>query len=323
MYLRLFQEIAEFEAQADALEATGVTPTNLRTYHQKRLGLGPETAVRLRGVAVECIKHLNSEGVMTRSAVALRLPARVGALNPIARVGAFLDSLAAAIGPAETAYLDSLVRRYILAVTTQPASKAFTKGSVRTGNAVLANVSSSCCANATGESPAHIWDITPGELIGARFEMYVYPIAQMANRGVWETLSGPDVYGNYDGTDGGYNFDSCSNDVYSVGPIPHSDPSFWQLDGSSVYSYPDTIAITSGVVYFYKSVLPNNSVAGCSVYVYQYLYTDDCNGGSQQDPYLGPGIAGFDFTFGDGGQTAVVTVRENGGAQGLTISSKL
>jgi hypothetical protein len=118
MYLRLFREIADLEARADAEEAKGVTPSKLRNYHQWRIGLSPVRGAQLRDAALECLKGLKSEGLVDErggSPGGARVPGRAERI--MERVGVGADSLAAAMGPAEFAYLDSLVRRYMATPT--------------------------------------------------------------------------------------------------------------------------------------------------------------------------------------------------------------
>lgn len=337
MYLRLFQEIDNFEAQADALESTGVQPTNLRSYHQKRLGLSEAHAVLLKQTALDCVRDLRSSGMLAqRGSARPPMPAAGTVRAGMARVSAAVGSLKAAMGPAEFAYFDSEVRRYLLTArpagantATKPTRPTAVAPPLSLARVAPADAGGGCggqgnCPNADGEA---VNNVTSGRFpdgtYGAKFQMYVYPFSTSANRTVSETLLGPDQYGNYNGSDGGYAFDTCKNSLYWVGPIRHSAPGQWQTaadaNGRVAYTNPpfDSLLISGNVVNYYAPLVASGDVdTGCSIYVIQSLYIDNCQGGTQSQAYLGPGQAGQTFWNGDGG-VAMEIVRQNGGGDVL------
>ena len=331
MYLRLFQEIDNFEAEADALEATGVQPTNLRNYHRRRLGLSEAHAALLKQTALDCVRDLRSSGALARRGSTRPVLPTTGTVGiGLGRVAAAVDSMRAAMGPAEFAYFNSAIRRYILAArptgpntATKPSRLIAAASPPPPGRTRPDDAGEGCgggggCPNATGEE---VDSVTSGQFpdgtYGAKFPMYVYPFSTSANRTVSETLLGPDQYGNYNGSDGGYAFDTCANNLYWVGPIRHSAPGHWQTaadaNGRVAYTTFDAILLSQNVVDYYAPLVADSYVnSGCSIYVIQSLYIDDCQGGKQAQAYLGPGLAGQTFYNGDGGVMMEI-VRQNGG----------
>lgn len=138
-YLKLFQEVANLEAEADSLKAQGAQPTLLREYHQKWLRLSPARAAQLKRAALECMTDLKSQGFI----------ADPGAGRPAVRTA---DGISR-----------SMVRRYVATPVARPthgggAHPVDTGPSVRLaattqrGAALAAQQGCTFCPTPTGEN---------------------------------------------------------------------------------------------------------------------------------------------------------------------------
>ncbi len=286
MYLRLFREIADFEARADAEEAKGVTPSKLRNYHQWRMGLSPVRGAQLRDAALECLKGLNSEGLVDErggSPGGARVPGSTERI--MERVGAAVDSLAAAMGPAEFAYLDSLVRRYMATPTLGSKHRgpsAGPGGALETVSPLpMAKLTASCssaphsCDYPTGEDStgtppgqvpqqAYQWSQTEpyGMPVAVAFYPYVTPNgSDFAYRNVYEELSADD--------------DSSCRSIDGNGPplIP-GNPSNWQLLAQGQYDSSDGFLENAAWIRYYLLKLADYSLLSCGATSVQTMYMD-------------------------------------------------
>ena len=133
MYRVLFREIAAYRNAADQLAAQSKPDAFIRNYHEKVLELSAAQATQLIQIAMPCVQRIQAidsqasaiiQAVKTQhknaprnspNAVVPPPPQELAALEAqrATVILAAADSIAAAFGPAQFAYFENLVRRYV------------------------------------------------------------------------------------------------------------------------------------------------------------------------------------------------------------------
>ena len=278
MYLRLFQEVERFEATADSLEAQGTTAPHLRGYHQKWLSFSPAHAKLLKEVALRCVRDLRLQGAIGSGAGGpMRLPGGGRAREVMAVVASAVDSLAAAMGPAQFAYFDSTAHRYLESLVAGGPERAAVSGAgaVATGFPRASALGESCggpgpCPLPSGEySTPSSWCPTciGGVFLANLLEDGVSPPpGRFEGRTVSEYLYGE--------TDGCY-FPGSAKD-----PIP-DEPywgSTWPVGGTNVYGGDDIGDDPAWVDYYYQAIWQRWApYTSCSESDYQAMSIDYCD----------------------------------------------
>ena len=285
MYLRLFQEIDKFEAEADALEATGVQPTELRSYHQRWLRLSPDRADLLKQAALECMRDLRSSGMLAEHGVGRSARPTLDAVKRgMARVAASVDSLAAVLGPSEFARLNGFVRRYVSspgpravpgrdAFLTDAVSTASDRVLGRSGGTLATAPGCSFCPTPDGENGDQGGDgAVLGGLLGGWFVPALYS-NEIENyyfdgRAVWEEY------------DPNSETDEC-NALYpgaDIDPItaPTDEGGVWVIQ-YGMYDSPDFVVDGAAWVEGYMLWIEEHAPQGyCGEHAPQKIFIDSC-----------------------------------------------
>ncbi len=133
MYRVLFREIAAYQAQADRLAAQSKPDGFVRNYHQQLLQLTPDKFSQVKEIILPCVQQMQAVDVQARTLIdavkSQHRGAAKGSPNAMvpppppeladleakrtALILAAADAIAAALGPSQFAYFESLARRHL------------------------------------------------------------------------------------------------------------------------------------------------------------------------------------------------------------------
>ena len=315
MYLRLFQEIDQFESQADQLEAQGIAAPTFRGYHQKWLSLSPNHATLLKKVAKSCMQDLRSAGLTADGSPdsAPRLTAERMTRGMVS-VRSAVENLAASMGPAQFAYFDSTVRRYLLASVTSrsvstPRAQISRLGAnpglaaTRTGTVASTCSGSGCPYPGYEAIGANELAFSNARDTGGAFVPTLGPSpGAYQDRWVSEVLTGTVYNGET------VQYDTCSP-LINHSPLPLPEQWWWQITGGGWYDAADDIALDTDYCYEVWAVV---SPEGCYVDANQDMYIDDCDHTDYYDFNYSSGMAESNLWW-DGSNVWAEAVRQSGG----------